>query len=152
MAEGGEKTEMPTPKKLRDARQKGQVCTSKDVVSTALLIVLLAILGALGVALANETADLIRFIGQRIRDNNLAALREAGRFTLFVICKYSFIFAVAAAVTAIVACPRRRNHAMPPFKPAYRKTPWATNTHKPDSKSVAGRTPAATAASFQTPG
>ena len=29
--EGGEKTEMPTTKKLRDARQKGQVCTSKDV-------------------------------------------------------------------------------------------------------------------------
>ena len=33
MAESsGEKTEMPTPKKLRDARQKGQVCTSKDIV------------------------------------------------------------------------------------------------------------------------
>ena len=41
MAESsGEKTEMPTPKKLRDARQKGQVCTSKDIVSTALLLVL----------------------------------------------------------------------------------------------------------------
>ena len=33
MAESsGEKTEMPTPKKLRDARQKGQVCSSKDIV------------------------------------------------------------------------------------------------------------------------
>ena len=32
--EGGEKTEMPTQKKLRDARSKGQVCTSKDIVST----------------------------------------------------------------------------------------------------------------------
>ena len=31
----GEKTEMPTEKKLRDARDKGQVCTSKDIVSTA---------------------------------------------------------------------------------------------------------------------
>jgi len=47
MAEGGEKTEMPTPKKLRDARQKGQVCTSKDVVSTAILLVTLAITGAM---------------------------------------------------------------------------------------------------------
>ena len=43
MAESsGEKTEMPTPKKLRDARQKGQVCQSKDIVSTALLVVLFA--------------------------------------------------------------------------------------------------------------
>ena len=39
MAESsGEKTEMPTPKKLRDAREKGQVCTSKDIVSTAILV------------------------------------------------------------------------------------------------------------------
>ena len=36
----GEKTEQPTSKKLRDARQKGQVATSKDVTSTALLVVI----------------------------------------------------------------------------------------------------------------
>ena len=35
-----EKTEQPTSKKLRDARNKGQVANSKDVVSTALLIVI----------------------------------------------------------------------------------------------------------------
>lgn len=37
-----EKTEQPTSKKLRDARQKGQVANSKDVSSTALLVVLFA--------------------------------------------------------------------------------------------------------------
>lgn len=36
----GEKTELPTPKKLRDARNKGQVANSKDVGSTALLVAL----------------------------------------------------------------------------------------------------------------
>ena len=46
MAESaGEKTEMPTPKKLRDARNKGQVCSSKDIVSTACLIALFAVVG-----------------------------------------------------------------------------------------------------------
>lgn len=35
-----EKTEEPTPKKLRDAREKGQVSNSKDVTSTALLVML----------------------------------------------------------------------------------------------------------------
>ncbi|MBL9157770.1 MAG: type III secretion system export apparatus subunit SctU [Verrucomicrobiales bacterium] len=40
-----EKTEEPTPKKLRDAREKGQVAMSKDVVSTVLLALLCAYLG-----------------------------------------------------------------------------------------------------------
>jgi type III secretion protein U len=40
-----EKTEMPTPKRLRDARKKGQVSKSTDVVSTALLIGLFAYIG-----------------------------------------------------------------------------------------------------------
>jgi len=40
-----EKTEMPTPKRLRDARKKSQVSKSPDVVSTALLIGLYAYIG-----------------------------------------------------------------------------------------------------------
>lgn len=40
-----EKTEQPTAKKIRDARKKGQVANSKDVTSTALLIIVFAYLG-----------------------------------------------------------------------------------------------------------
>ncbi|WP_252091005.1 type III secretion system export apparatus subunit SctU [Pseudomonas sp. MWU13-3659] len=40
-----EKTEQPTPKKLRDARKKGQVAKSKEVVSTALILSLVAVIG-----------------------------------------------------------------------------------------------------------
>ncbi|MHA7000997.1 type III secretion system export apparatus subunit SctU [Aeromonas schubertii] len=40
----GEKTEQPTPKKLRDARQKGQVAKSKEVVSAALILTIMAML------------------------------------------------------------------------------------------------------------
>jgi len=103
MSEGGEKTEMPTPKKLRDARQKGQVCTSKDVVSTSLLVVLLALLGVMGVVLADDTADLVRFIGMRIGENDLPAVREATKMTAIIICKHSFIFVVVAAFIGVVA-------------------------------------------------
>ncbi len=103
MAEGGEKTEMPTPKKLRDARQKGQVCSSKDCVSTAILLVLLSILGALGVALADDLADLLRFIGQRVGENDVFAVREASKIALFAVCRHSFIFVLVAAATALVA-------------------------------------------------
>lgn len=38
MSEGGEKTELPTPKKERDARQKGQVARSQEVVTTVSLL------------------------------------------------------------------------------------------------------------------
>ena len=103
MAEGGEKTEMPTPKKLRDARQKGQVCNSKDVVSTAILLVLLSVLGVLAFVLTDDVSNLIRFIGLRIEENDVISIREAGKLALIVICKHSFIFVLLAAATAIVA-------------------------------------------------
>lgn len=44
----GEKTEQPTPKKLRDARKKGQVAKSKEVSGTLGLIAVLATIYALG--------------------------------------------------------------------------------------------------------
>ena len=40
----GEKTEQPTPKKLRDARKKGQVAKSREVVSSALILSLIGML------------------------------------------------------------------------------------------------------------
>ena len=60
--EGGEKTEMPTAKKLRDARQKGQVCTSKDVVSTALLVVLMYLAALLATILVDDLEQLITLV------------------------------------------------------------------------------------------
>ncbi|MCQ2388869.1 MAG: type III secretion system export apparatus subunit SctU [Kiritimatiellae bacterium] len=103
MAEGGEKTEMPTPKKLRDARQKGQVCTSKDVVSTALLVVLLAILGSMGVALMDETGELIRYVGSKIGEASEIGWAAAGLEAGKLILKYSFLFVLVAAAVAIIA-------------------------------------------------
>jgi len=41
--DSGDKTEKPTPKKLQDARKKGDISKSKDVTSTAGLLVLLAL-------------------------------------------------------------------------------------------------------------
>ena len=104
MAESsGEKTEMPTPKKLRDAREKGQVCQSKDIVSTALLVVLFAVLAGMGWTLAIETQQLIATIGGRLADPSHGAVQACGALTLILILKYSFIFVVIAAVVGIVA-------------------------------------------------
>lgn len=44
---GGDKTEPPTPKRLRDARKKGQVAKSKEVVSAAIIVsVMFYLIGA----------------------------------------------------------------------------------------------------------
>ena len=104
MAESsGEKTEMPTPKKLRDARQKGQVCTSKDIVSTAILVVLFAVLGWMGVALVDDASMLLGYIGDRMSGDPFAAAQQSMGLTAFVICKHSFIFVLVAAVIGIAA-------------------------------------------------
>jgi type III secretion YscU/HrpY family protein len=58
--DSGDKTEQPTPKKLHDARRKGQVPKSKDLTSTVELFVWFALaLGATGWAAA-ELAALMR--------------------------------------------------------------------------------------------
>ena len=103
MAESaGEKTELPTPKKLRDARQKGQVCSSKDITSTAILVVLFALLAWMGVALMEDMEGLLQFLSGRIAENNEAAVEESSKMTVFLICKHSFIFVLVAAVIGIV--------------------------------------------------
>ncbi|MBQ4199995.1 MAG: type III secretion system export apparatus subunit SctU [Kiritimatiellae bacterium] len=102
--EGGEKTEMPTAKKLRDARQKGQVCTSKDIVSTALLVVLMYLAALLSTVLVDDIEQLIAFIGRVAASPHAGhAVRQAGVEAVTVICKHSFIFVCVAAVVGVVA-------------------------------------------------
>lgn len=48
MSEGGEKTELPTPKKERDAREKGQVAKSQEVVTTISMFGTIAVIVAMG--------------------------------------------------------------------------------------------------------
>ena len=121
MAESsGEKTEMPTQKKLRDARQKGQVCTSKDIVSTAILVVLFVLLGWMGIALVDDASMLLGYIGNRMSGDPFASMLlgyignrmsgdpfaatgQAMGMTALVICKHSFIFVLVAAVIGIAA-------------------------------------------------
>ena len=48
MSQGGEKTEQPTEKRLRDARRKGQVAKSQDLTSALLLVTAAVIVGLVG--------------------------------------------------------------------------------------------------------
>ncbi len=101
--ESGEKTEMPTPKKLRDAREKGQVCTSKDIVSTALLIVMFCMTALFSLLMVNDFTQLMGFVGERLGDVPVASIREGSKMAAIFICKYTFIFVTIAAIVGIAA-------------------------------------------------
>lgn len=55
----GEKTEQPTPKKLRDARMKGQVAKSQDVTSAALTVTCFFVISTLFYTSVDDIQDLI---------------------------------------------------------------------------------------------
>jgi flagellar biosynthetic protein FlhB len=55
----GEKTEAPTPKRLKDARQKGQVSKSEEVVSIGVLLVAVLGMRALGPGLWSDMRHLL---------------------------------------------------------------------------------------------
>ena len=55
----GDKTEQPTAKKLRDARKKGQVPNSKELVSSALILAFLGLLVGLAGSLVQRFQSLI---------------------------------------------------------------------------------------------
>lgn len=59
MSEGGEKTEQPTPKKERDARQKGQVARSQEVVTTISMFGTIAVIFLMGGLIWNHLVILI---------------------------------------------------------------------------------------------
>ncbi|MDR0727295.1 MAG: type III secretion system export apparatus subunit SctU [Puniceicoccales bacterium] len=59
MGEGEDKTEQPTPKRLRDAKKKGQVAYSKDFTSTVLLIGVFAYIGLKWWATVDELQEFL---------------------------------------------------------------------------------------------
>lgn len=67
MSQGGEKTEQPTEKRLRDARRKGQVARSHDLSSAVLLLATVAVLwiasGYMGGWLSTAMTEQLEFAG-----------------------------------------------------------------------------------------
>lgn len=75
--EGGEKTEKPTPKRLKDARRKGDVAKSKDLTDTAILFAAccgLALFGAPATGLMAALTDQSLQIGSQAFDARLGEM------------------------------------------------------------------------------
>ncbi|MCA9244733.1 MAG: flagellar biosynthesis protein FlhB [Phycisphaerales bacterium] len=62
-SDGGERTEQPTPSRLREAREQGQVARSQDLSAAILLLGALLALNALGPGLFDAMLNMTREIG-----------------------------------------------------------------------------------------
>ena len=95
--DSGDKTEQPTPKKLQDARKKGQVAKSRDVTSTVTLFVALALaLLALGYA-GSQLMALVEMSVTVMQEPFANAAPRLGRAALLT------LLAISAAVLVPMA-------------------------------------------------
>lgn len=100
MAEGssGEKTELPTPKRLRDARQKGQVARSQEIVTTATLF---AAIGYLWLSWDWLMARLITLMDDMA---SIAAQNEEGHLYDAIQLVFTEVALILAPVLVVVIC------------------------------------------------
>jgi type III secretion protein U len=102
--DGGDKTEKPTPKRLRDARRKGDVAKSKDVgPAIGMILWFLLLLFAAGHAGAQITALMRDAVGTATTMPFDAAAPMLGWASLLVLVSVSLLILGPAALIGIIA-------------------------------------------------
>src|SRR5262245_6009952 len=98
MSRGGEKTEQPTEKRLRDARRKGQVAKSQDLTSALLLTGAVAVLALAG----SQTG---RLLSDAMRDNIVRATTFKGDLQQSMATAeiWSGLYTMASALVPLLA-------------------------------------------------
>lgn len=97
-----EKTEQPTAKKLRDARQKGQVAQSKEVPSTAVLIALFAVIW-MGWDWIVQTLSDLMVLPAKFYDQPFEGAFPAVLTAVFVVFAQISMVAISVAFVAALA-------------------------------------------------
>ncbi len=103
---GGEKTEQPTPKRLADARDEGQVCFSHEVTVAGLLLVGFCTMAATAPLFWNAMAGVLR---HALSDGLGWNLDEQGNLRQLLIehalaMRWLLPFLAAMFVAALVLC------------------------------------------------
>ena len=101
--EGGDKTEEPTDKKIRDAREKGQVAKSKEIVSTALMIFLFGFLFLMSDFYIDKIKEIILLPGQYIHLPFMDALSEIVEPLIMNLIYLTIPFGVLALLIGIIS-------------------------------------------------
>ncbi|MCD8351843.1 MAG: type III secretion system export apparatus subunit SctU [Planctomycetaceae bacterium] len=99
-----EKTEQPTPKRLREARERGQVCKSQDVTSAAIIVAMLSFMALYFVTCRQRLEWLFEsgFAALRLGDFDAGVdlMRTAGMDVFIVV---GLVPPLIAAVVGVVA-------------------------------------------------
>jgi type III secretion YscU/HrpY family protein len=102
--DGGDKTELPTPKRLKDARKKGDVAKSKDVSAGLLTLVWLMLFALAGSYVASLIAEFFSHTLKLAATKDFSStLRTLGWEATLLLIKISLIVFVPVAVFATAA-------------------------------------------------
>ncbi|MCM5678279.1 type III secretion system export apparatus subunit SctU [Schlegelella sp. S2-27] len=106
--DGGDKTEKPTPKRLQEARKKGQVAKSREVTSTFQLVVVLAfgaaVSAGLGARLGALTEQVLALVPTGAADGRfITSLRSIGWLSLEMLLWLTAIAALPVAAAGWLA-------------------------------------------------
>jgi type III secretion protein U len=101
--DGGDKTELPTPKKLRDAREKGDVAKSKDVSAAVVTLCWFLLIALCTGYIASEIAE---FFSDTISASTEMpfeqSLRTIGSEAAILLIKLSFLMLVPVVLFALL--------------------------------------------------
>lgn len=100
--DSGDKTEKPTPKKLKDARKKGDIAKSKDVTSTAGLMTLLVLAAMALPLLGDRLAALVNASFAVLHEPFSVALPRLGRQAVETLLMLVGLVALPVAVIGVL--------------------------------------------------
>jgi len=100
--DGGDKTEQPTPKKLRDARREGQVWKSKEATSTLVLLMWLVLGGATAAMAGSRLQALIIAALQATGGDFVTALRNTGWLAVQTLLLLTAIWLVPVLLVGVL--------------------------------------------------
>ena len=103
MAEGGDKSEEPTPHRLREAREKGQVAKSKEITTAFLLLLSYFLFRYLGEFMWQNLAEMAQAIFQLLPEAKDFSLVFAGYLLLIGLRAMAFVLLPIFAITFLAA-------------------------------------------------
>jgi flagellar biosynthetic protein FlhB len=103
MGEDSDKTEEPTEHKLQEARKKGQVFKSQEVVSTAMLFVTAGVLMGFGGWMFGELMDFTRNMWGDLIENSQFKTRDVQLDFLYIIIAFMKVLAPLLSGAFVVA-------------------------------------------------
>jgi flagellar biosynthetic protein FlhB len=119
--DNAQKTEEPTPKRREEAREKGQIPTSREVATAALMLAALGVMyfgvSELGTRLVGTMHDFFTFNDWRNLDidKTTAGLREVGASLAYILIPVLAPLVVAAIGSYVIQT--RLNFSLEPIKP-----------------------------------